>query len=518
MVLQRAPKRAMLWGFSAPASQVHVRLDANAALTAITNANGTWRLALPPTLATAVAHIITISNATMTTTLVDVLFGEVFLCGGQSNMAYSVSGMTNSTAVAANADQYSHTNGIRIFTVGDNTTGERSRVPLEYFPSVEQGWVAASSSSVDDGQLFGAFSAVCWEMGRTIHNGLGGRIPVGLISSNWPGTTVQAWTPDPVYRKCCALFPGQHGAMGCAPLGTQGNLFNEMIAPFAHGPMSLAGASWYQGESNTVANNATLPYNAGARFYACCFPAMITAWRAAFGVDNLFFGFVQLSTWCNPDQSGIAPMRGQLGVPTAEAGQMAAMGLANVAYATNADHGNGCGIHPPDKQYPGERLGRAALNLVYKQEDVEWQSPTYAGAAAVEVDDNACTISVTVSLTGVGPAGLELIYPFNQAKLDEAHTTCEQLDIQANETGTCGWAAIEINGARWLNASVEVAVGGGGLILSAVMVGAGGAGQGGLDNVTATAYGYAPIPMMNAYDAGNGLPVLPWNRAVKARF
>jgi sialate O-acetylesterase len=147
---------------------------------------------------------------------------------------------------------------------------------------------------------------------------LGGSVPIGLISSNWPGTSVQSWTPNSAYLGCCSRFPAGkgHGEVGNACASQQGGLFNDMISPFAHGPMALQGFSWYQGESNTVANNASLPYNAGARFYACCFPAMISAWRKAFEAaeepravegrhqsklqrrhPELFFGFVQLSTF-----------------------------------------------------------------------------------------------------------------------------------------------------------------------------------------------------------------------------
>ena len=31
-------------------------------------------------------------------------------------------------------------------------------------------------------------------------------------------------------------------------------------------------------------------------------------------------------------------------------GKLAALALPNVGYATNADHGAGCNIHPPGKQ------------------------------------------------------------------------------------------------------------------------------------------------------------------------
>ena len=452
-------------------------------------------------------------------------------------MAFSLSGITNASAEAARADHYSGTNGIRLFTVGQATPA--SHVSYPFLHTIAQEWTAASRETVMRGGLFGYFSAVCWEMGRTIHDGLGGSVPVGLISSNWPGTTVQTWTPDAAYLPCCSLFP--EGANACRP-GGQGLLFDAMIAPFAVGPLTLNGFSWYQGESNTVPNNDSLAYNAGARFYSCCFPAMITAWREAFKgkggegaasssipgneqtlqakeeeeEEELFFGFVQLSTWCNPDQSGIAPMRGQLGVPTAEAGQMAAMSLPNVAYVTNADHGNGCGIHPPDKQFPGMRLGNAALNIVLKK-DIPWQSPTYervktSPSPSLSSRPSSSSVSVTVSLAGVGAEGLHLIHPYNAVTLERSHLTCESVDVKANESGTCGWASIKFGGV-WLNASVAID-GKSALTLTSSSAGVGVAG-GAAATVEATAYGWAPIPMMNVYDISTGLPLLPWNRTLK---
>ena len=105
-----------------------------------------------------------------------------------------------------------------------------------------------------------------------------------------------------------------------------------MINPFTVGPMALTGFIWYQGESNT--NNQET-----ADAYACLFPAMITAWRSAFGLPSAFFGFIQLSTWCGE----------VLGIPEMREAQMEALKLDMVGYATNADHGAGCNIHPRKK-------------------------------------------------------------------------------------------------------------------------------------------------------------------------
>jgi len=125
--------------------------------------------------------------------------------------------------------------------------------------------------------------------------------------------------------------------------------YNAMINPYTVGPMALVGFTWYQGEANVDEVKGTF----GASRYACTFPAMIKEWRRAFKNPEAFFGFVQLSTWCGNGEL-IAEMRTN--------GQMSALSLPNVGYATNADHGAGCNLHPSTKQYCAKRLPSALLH------------------------------------------------------------------------------------------------------------------------------------------------------------
>ena len=160
--------------------------------------------------------------------------------------------------------------------------------------------------------------------------------------------------------------------------------------------MALSGVAWYQGEANT-ANKTT------AEQYACLFPQMITAWRDAFAAPSLFFGFVQLSTWCAlPPES----------LPQLREAQMAALALPNVGFSTNADHGMGCTIHPAAKQYTSVRLARSALALHYKK-DIAWRSPTYKSAQPQPSTAEGKTASLVVTLNDVGSAGLKIIHPYN---------------------------------------------------------------------------------------------------------
>ena len=78
-----------------------------------------------------------------------------------------------------------------------------------------------------------------------------------------------------------------------------------------------------------------------------------------------------------------------LHLPTQTNAQMAALTLPNVGYATNADHGAGCNIHPPAKQWCGTRLANSALAnsalaLQYGHK-VAWKSPSFAASLGAVV-------------------------------------------------------------------------------------------------------------------------------------
>ena len=169
MVLQRAPQRARLWGFTRSNASVSVSIHASGdrghkPLRALADADGKWTIALPPVQASAAPHTLHVtSSTTEKATLHDVLFGDVFLCAGQSNMVFSVGAMENGTAELRSADSYPT---IRLMTIGQGT---RSSTRLDDLQTVEQPWVVASSASVAHGGPFGYFSAVCWIFGREVH-------------------------------------------------------------------------------------------------------------------------------------------------------------------------------------------------------------------------------------------------------------------------------------------------------------------------------------------------------------
>ena len=86
MALQRAPLPARLWGTAAPGAHVTATLDKHVAAAGMADADGNWRVDLPPQPA-GVGHTIVLTDGTTTKVLDDVAFGDVFLCSGQSNSA-----------------------------------------------------------------------------------------------------------------------------------------------------------------------------------------------------------------------------------------------------------------------------------------------------------------------------------------------------------------------------------------------------------------------------------------------
>ena len=107
-----------------------------------------------------------------------------------------------------------------------------------------------------------------------------------------------------------------------------------------------------------------------------------------------------------------------------------------------------------------------------------------------------------VSLRDLSSSGLTIVRPYN----DGPAVDCSSL----RGVGGCAWAAIEINGTSWLNATVLATRDGRRLELTAAV----GHIAPGLASVTASSYGWGGVPMMAAYDGGTDLPVLSWNRSL----
>ncbi len=170
-VLQR-DETLTVWGTAAPGQDVAVSLAGKRA-DAKAGADGRWRVALPA-MAAGGPHTLAVAGGGGGTTLKDIMIGDVFLCSGQSNMAFPVRLSTGAWPdFPANADL----RFINIQLVSEPGVQHDLKRPVE--------WKVVSPKAV------GEASAVCYYMARTLQQRH--KVPVGFINSSWGGTTIQGW-------------------------------------------------------------------------------------------------------------------------------------------------------------------------------------------------------------------------------------------------------------------------------------------------------------------------------------
>ncbi|MGD9498535.1 MAG: sialate O-acetylesterase, partial [Armatimonadota bacterium] len=383
MVLQRGMD-VPVWGSAGPGEQVTVRACGQAQSTAA-GQDGRWMVRLEP-MDAAEPFTLTVSGSNEIA-FSNVIVGDVWVCSGQSNMAMALSGTSHADEEIAAADFPR----IRLCQVARAT----SQDPTEQITAT---WRPCSPATV------GAFSAIGYYFGRDVHLATG--VPIGLISTNWGGTPVEAWTSaqklaeypqigEPLYQRWQAIIDAYPAALEkyntetipawekqvvearaagqplprkpSPPAGPDAptrpsNLFNAMIHPLI--PYAIAGAIWYQGESNARSGET------GAWNYRILFPAMIADWRERWGQGDFPFGWVQLANY-----HAIAEQPGESAWAELRESQSAALALPNTGQALAIDAGMANDIHPKDKQTPAHRLALWALATVYGQH-VQYLGPT----------------------------------------------------------------------------------------------------------------------------------------------
>ena len=135
--------------------------------------NGRWLLTMPPHKAEAVGQKLVVKGKRNAVILEDVLVGDVWICSGQSNMEWIMGKLDYAEAESQQADYQN----IRLLTIDKNI----STTPVYDVTGV---WQKASATNVLD------FSAVAYYFGKKLHKDL--HIPIGLISTNYGGTNVEA--------------------------------------------------------------------------------------------------------------------------------------------------------------------------------------------------------------------------------------------------------------------------------------------------------------------------------------
>ncbi|PQV64206.1 sialate O-acetylesterase [Abditibacterium utsteinense] len=185
-ILQRG-KMAPIWGTASAGERVTIKMAGQTKST-VADSQGRWLVRLNPLQASSGRTLV--ARGKNTVTLRNVAVGDVYLCSGQSNMEFGLSGERNGAAEVAAANYPD----IRLLTVDQHTAA----TPRGEF-------LDPTSWQVCTPQTAKNFSAVGYFFGRELHQTI--KVPIGLIDSSWGGTIAEAWTsrktlaPLPDYQK-----------------------------------------------------------------------------------------------------------------------------------------------------------------------------------------------------------------------------------------------------------------------------------------------------------------------------
>eukprot|EP01051_Picozoa_sp_SAG22_P022797 SAG22_NODE_5611_length_985_cov_1.076749_1_plen_311_part_10 len=219
--------------------QVEVLLDGVVAGRAMADARGDFSVEIGPQPATAVGHPghmleVTAAGVPEPARLTGVLFGDVYLCTGQSNMALS---MAQAEATPSRACPLCNSSA-EIKAAGVGTSLRLAVVGMRWSATAPQNDTRLSTSwSPAAPAVVANFSALCYYLGKEMFEKLGGRTSIGLIQSAVGGTYIQSFMPPEALAVC-------HNT-GCKPAGwvpTTGPA-GEPFNPW--GAQNVPSALWY---------------------------------------------------------------------------------------------------------------------------------------------------------------------------------------------------------------------------------------------------------------------------------
>ncbi|MBM80216.1 MAG: sialate O-acetylesterase [Planctomycetaceae bacterium] len=372
MVLQQGQKNKV-WGWADAGENVTVTIGGQTH-SATADKDGNWSVKLESMKVGSGPHKMSVQGKNEVS-FDDILVGEVWICSGQSNMAWSVD-RANDPKLEILAAKFPN---IRLISVPQVGTQE----PQKNFTGE---WARCSPETV------GQFSAVGYFFGRQLHQTLG--VPIGLIDNAWGGSACEAWIPRDVlkaegryeellkkwtdveadydydalltkYKERAKKARAAGKPVGRAPRNLlagnhrPANIYNGVLKPtIGYG---IRGAIWYQGESNS----------GRAYQYRHLFPLMISQWRKEWAQGDFPFYWVQLADF----RSEVAEPQDSTWAELREA-QTMTQSLPNTGQAVIIDIGEGRDIHPRNKQDVAKRLARLALAKDYGV-DVPHRSPDY---------------------------------------------------------------------------------------------------------------------------------------------
>ena len=363
------------WGWADPGASVEIALG-KGRFKCLADSEGAWSVSVPPQRADANAQKVEVfEDSKLSKTIRNVLVGEVWIAGGQSNMEFKLGADGRAKESAAAADFPL----VRVFVQSDRSVAVE---PQRDSPKGAS-WKVCSPRTAP------RFSAVGFYFARTLFEGL--NVPVGVVETPYSGSIMACWLArddlsgikcyeDSLkkfdsenasydygaemekyrvklaeYKERAEAVKAEGGDVAAlkkpsAPQIARGNpmlapclQYNAKIAPIAG--FAARGVAWYQGESDVKINPED---------FARKFERLIVSWRKYWGIPDLAFCFVQLPS-IDRDGWDIVRLR------QAEV----ALGTPRTAMAVTVDMGDRKNVHPVNKLDVGVRLGRQALLKFY---------------------------------------------------------------------------------------------------------------------------------------------------------
>lgn len=272
MVLQQK-ERVAIWGKAYPGERVTVEF-AGQSRSCIATSDSTWQVWLKPMNASFEKRDLIVRGEENEIRLGNVLVGEVWLCGGQSNMEYPMDRTLKRYAAPARGEDLAekewknpNAEGLRLFWV-EKKYG---------LPDCQtKGWQEAESAAI------APFSAAAYFFGKTLQEAL--QVPVGIIASSWGGSRIENWIPEDVYKQ--APFYAKEQMQHPTVKRKIALYYDTMIRSLA--PYTLKGFTWYQGESDAMAHDS---------LYVEKFETLLNVWRTIFKDKTLSMYYVQIAPY-----------------------------------------------------------------------------------------------------------------------------------------------------------------------------------------------------------------------------
>lgn len=336
-----------IWGWSDCGNKVTLKAswDKKTYISKIDN-EGLWKIFIQTPKADLIKHKIVINDGT-TLEINNVLLGEVWIGGGQSNMKMPLGGLWHSSVQNNNseilkANQYPF---IRMFTVEE----DMSKIPNE---NCKGEWQLNTSDNLQNWSALGYFFAKNLNIAMNV--------PIGIINSSWGGTKIECWMSkeDLVNFKDVDYTPINDlnkPRFFCPYL-----IYNAMIIPLTR--YTVKGFIFYQGCSNVTSYST----------YSEKLAKMAQRWRMDWNLGELPFYYVEIAPFNYGDNKNGALLReeqykAQKLIPNSK--------MVSIYDLCKNDEPQDA--HPSNKADVGERLAYCALNRTYGFKGICCDFPEY---------------------------------------------------------------------------------------------------------------------------------------------